>query len=114
VPALVELARGELAHIRRRPFPAVEWASAEELAERVVTDGEGFDPLHVSIALRCTPTFVRRSRLARGREAERGRKLRLDLLDPRALVDAGMSIRQASAVSGAQRSTLASRLARCP
>lgn len=109
---LVALARLELQRIRRRAFAPIAYSDGADLAAQVVADGEGFEPLHVSIALRCTPTFVRRARICAGRDAERGRRVRLDRLDPRALVDAGFSLRQASAVSGVPRSTLAGRLAR--
>ena len=108
---LVRLARAELAHIRRRSFPALAYATADELAERVVHEGEGVDAPAVAFALRCTPTFVRRARLAQGREPELGRIVDV-VLEPRALVDAGMSLRQVSAVLGVPRSTLHERLAR--
>jgi hypothetical protein len=111
VDELVRLARSELTHIRRRTFPALAWATADELAERVVDEGEGVDAPVVAMALRCTPTFVRRARLARGRDTELGRVVRV-ALEPRALVDAGMSLRQVSAVLGGPPSTLHERLAR--
>lgn len=109
---LVDLARQELQHLRRRAFAPIAFDDAADLSARVIEDGEGCDPLFVSIALRCTPTFVRRARVRAGRDAERGLKVRLADLDPRALVDAGLSIRQAAVVSGVPRSTLSDRLAR--
>lgn len=109
---VLDQARAELRHIRRRPFPPLGYDNAGELAERVVGEGEGFEPLQVAIALRCTPTFVRRSRVAAGCDPECGHHVEVDVHDPRALVHAGLSIRQASAVLGVPRSTLAGRLAR--
>jgi hypothetical protein len=111
-PTLLALARDELRHIRRRAFPAVAWEDGVELAARVLGDGEGLQPGDVAFALRCTPTFVRRTRLANGREPEHGRTVRMDQLDARALMDAGMSLRQAAVATGVPRSTLAGRLAR--
>jgi hypothetical protein len=108
---LVELARDELVHIRRRTFPPLAYDSALELGERVVDEGEGVDAAGVAVALRCTPTFVRRARLARGREPERGRVADVEL-DARSLRTAGLSLRQVSAVLGVPRSTLHERLAR--
>lgn len=105
-------ARDELAHIRRRAFPSIAYTTAAELAERVISEGEGHDPLAVAIALRCTPTFVRRARLAHGRDAERGRIVPDVELEPRALLDAGLSYRQVAAVLGVPRSTLHDRMAR--
>lgn len=46
--------------------------SAVDLTAEMVRDGEGLPPLHVAIALRCTPTFVRRARAASGRDTETG------------------------------------------
>jgi hypothetical protein len=74
-------------------------------------DGEGVAPLQVSIALRCTSTFVRRARIARGREPEHGRVVDVEL-EPRALLAAGLSYRQVAVVLGVPRSTLHERIAR--
>jgi hypothetical protein len=108
---LTELARVELRSIRRRAFPALSYDSADELVERVIRDGEGVAPLQVSIALRCTSTFVRRARIARGREPEHGRVVDVEL-EPRALLAAGLSYRQVAVVLGVPRSTLHERIAR--
>jgi hypothetical protein len=110
--ALLAGARAELRHIRRRAFPAVVWEDAVELAARVLGDGEGVDARVVAISLRCTPTFVRRTRVVAGREPEHGRVVSVETLEPRALVAAGMSIRQVAAVVGMPRSTLHGQLAR--
>jgi hypothetical protein len=104
--SLVAQARAEVRAIRRRPFAPLRYETADELAERIISDGEGVDALRVAIAMRCTPTFVRRARIARGRDPEHGRVVDLDALEPRALLDAGLSVRQAAAVLGLPRSTL--------
>jgi hypothetical protein len=109
---LVREARAELRAIRRRVLPRVAYETADELALRVVDDGEGFDTQRVALALCCTPTFVRRARLAHGREPEYGRVVELDALEPRTLLDAGFSVRQAAAVLGVPRSTLHEHVAR--
>lgn len=108
----VDGARAELRRIRRRPFAVVEYDNADELAQRVIDEGEGFPIVDVAIALRCTPKFVRRARIAHECEPERGQRVALDELTPEALLEAGLSIRQVSAVVGVPRSTLAERLAR--
>lgn len=108
---LVKQAREELRRIRRRSFPAIAYDTADELGDLVVRDGEGVDALGVAIALRCTPTFVRRQRIVRGRDPEYGRVVDVEL-SARSLRDAGLSIRQVSAVLGVPRSTLHERLAR--
>ena len=110
--ALLEAARAELAHIRRRAFPDVSWEDASELAARVLRDGEGVDAGTVAIALRCTRTFVRKTRLVASRHPDTGRRVRLEVLDPALLVGAGLSIRQVAVVVGVPRSTLHGRLAR--
>jgi hypothetical protein len=109
---LVEQARAELCSIRRRAFAPMRYETADELAERVIGEGEGVDALRVSIALRCTPTFVRRARLAQGRDPDYGHVVLLDVLSPRSLLDAGFSVRTAAAVLGMSRSTLHEHAAR--
>lgn len=109
-PTVLAGARDELASIRRRRFPVTTVRDGDDLRERIVRDGEGLDPLEVAIALRCTPTMVRRTRLVHGRDAERGKRVTLLALEPRALVAAGMSIRTAAAVTGVARSTLHDRV----
>jgi hypothetical protein len=70
--ALTE-ARGCLAGLLRRAMARVPGETALELAERIVDDGEGWEPRAVADAMRCTPTFVRRARLVLGRDPETGR-----------------------------------------
>jgi hypothetical protein len=98
-------ARDELAHIRRRRFQIGVVRDGDDLRARVLSDGESATPEVVAMALRCTPTFVRRVRLAAGRDVDRGRALRLEL-EPRALRGAGMSIRAIALATGVARSTL--------
>ena len=102
-------ASDELARIKRRPLANLHCETAVDLAELVVARGQGFTALEVSVALRCTPTFVRRARLAAGVEPERGRAVRVNghgLERGVGLVANGMSVRAAAAVVGVAKSTL--------
>lgn len=71
----------------------------------MLREGEGASVAVVALALRCTPTFVRRVRVSTGRDAERGRVLEIEP-DPRALRDAGLSLRAVALATGVPRSTL--------
>lgn len=110
--ALIDEAWRELRGIRRRTLAALAYEDGGELDELILDRGEGFEPTIVAVNLRCTPTRVRRARIARGRDPEHGHVVELDALDPRALIDAGLSIRQTAAVLGLPRSTLHGRLVR--
>lgn len=103
-------ARDELARIKRRRFPVAPIRDGDDLRERIVRDGEGMEPITVAIALRCTPTYVRRTRIIAGRDAESGKRVTLLALEPRALLAAGMSVRAASALTGIPRSTIQDRV----
>jgi len=111
---VIERARLELDALRR-PLAGPAGESAVDLAAEVVAGGEGWHALDVAIALRCTPTFVRRARLAAGRDPERGSALPPVEANGSPvefgvqLLAAGYSVRQASAISGVARSTLHSR-----
>ncbi len=109
-------ARGELDHLRRRSLSSqLHVETATDLRALVVDRGQGFTPLEVSVALRCTPTFVRRARVAAGVEPERGRAVRVNGGGVELgveLIAAGMSVRAASAVVGVPRSTLNDRARR--
>jgi hypothetical protein len=115
---LLRRARTLLDAIVRRPLAGPAGDRAIDLAAEVVRSGEGWDVRDVSIALRCTPTFVRRARLAAGRDAESGRALSIELVNGTPvvfgveLVRAGYSLRAASAISGVARSTLHDRARR--
>ena len=103
-------ARAELAVIVRRDLAPTLYAdTAADLAELIVERGESYSPLELSVALRCTPTMVRRARLAAGRDAERGRPVQLNGNGKALgleLLAAGLSVRAASLISGTARSTL--------
>jgi hypothetical protein len=109
--ALTE-ARGCLAGLLRRAMARVPGETALELAERIVDDGEGWEPRAVADAMRCTPTFVRRARLLLGRDPETGRLTAGG--DPMAVAvelrAAGRSFRTIARLTGIPRSTLADRL----
>lgn len=107
-------ARAELAHLRRRRFAVGVTRDGDDLRERVLAEGEGVAVELVALALRCTPTLVRRVRLASGRDAERGRLVELTGMEPRALRDAGLSLRAIASVTGVSRSTLHDRLSTHP
>lgn len=63
----------ELTSSTRRTMVPSTAESATELAERIVEDGSGWDVADVASAMRCTPTFVQRARLAAGRDPVTGR-----------------------------------------
>lgn len=106
--AIVEEARRALAHATRRALPPDTTETAEELGDRIVEDGGGWTAEDVSLACRCTPSFVRRARLERGRDPETGyTPPDADPMDTaRVLIDAGRSTRAVSALTGIPRSTL--------
>jgi len=109
LPGLVRAALAELHDIRRRRFPATS-APLDDLHDRIVDDGEGLPANEVALALRCTPTLVRRARLVDGRDPDHGRHVRADT--PADMLDAGLSYRAVAAVTGIPRSTLAQHHAR--
>jgi hypothetical protein len=105
-------ARACLAGILRRTMASVTGETADELAERIVEDGEGWTAEDVALALRCTPTFVRRSRLSLGRDPETGYSAPDG--DPMAVAlelrERGRSLRTIARLTGIPRSTLHSRM----
>jgi hypothetical protein len=105
-------ARACLAGILRRTMATVTGETAAELAERIVEDGEGWEAEDVALALRCTPTFVRKSRLSLGRDPETGYSAPDG--DPMAVAlelhGRGRSIRTIARLTGIPRSTLHGRL----
>src|SRR4051794_31699081 len=101
------MSRGRVA--AGRPHAELRAESLEDLGALVVDRGEGFDAQTVAISLRCTPTLVRRARLAAGLEPERGRPLEVNGNGPALgleLVANGYSLRAAALISGTPRSTL--------
>jgi hypothetical protein len=116
---LVRQARAELDAIRRRPLAQLHAESADDLRELVLERGEGFPAADVAVALRCTPTFVRRARLAAGRDPEHGRLVQMHQMENGngaalglELVANGHSIRAAAAIAGVAKSTLADHVRR--
>ena len=109
---VLQRARDELDAIVRRPLADLRPETADDLREQVLERGEGFPVTDVATAMRCTPTFVRRARIAAGRDPEHGRPVtvngngsRLDhALD--LVIVGGLSVRAAAAATGVPRSTL--------
>lgn len=111
---VLRAARDELSHLRRRRFAVGAVHDGDDLRERVLRDGRGLPPREVALALRCTPTLVRRTRLAGGCDPERGHPIELERFDAAALLAAGMSYRAVELVLGTARSTLHDRRSNPP
>lgn len=114
LPALITQARAELDAWIRRPFAPDTTETWEELAARIVSDGWGVSARDCALAMRCTPTMVRRARLAAGRSPEYGYPLPEDggdrLTWARALNAAGLSLGQIQGLTGIPKTTLHRRL----
>jgi hypothetical protein len=110
--AILTDARAELMRTMRRPMANGTTETLEEYTERIVNDGCGWPVDDVASALHCTPTFVRRVRLACGRDPETGNTP--PDADPWELAQTlrmeGRSYRTIAALTGIPRSTLADRL----
>lgn len=75
--AVLEAARSELDHIRRRSQPdAAAVESREDRDRRIVEDGAGWPAQTVAIAMRCGVRDVHNARAAAGRDLERGQPRR--------------------------------------
>jgi lambda repressor-like predicted transcriptional regulator len=113
---LVEAAQAELDAWIRRPFAPDTTDTLEDLCARIVGDGWGVSADECARAMRCTPTLVRRARLAAGRHPDSGYTLperdRDTLLWARALDRVGLSLRQIEALTGVPKSTLHDHLSR--
>ena len=103
-PGIVEQARAELEAWKRRPDPPPQGESMDELIDRVC-EHAGWPAKEVALALRCTPTFVRRARLARDRHPDTGRE-EGSLQQARDLISQGYSLRQVAMLTGIPKSTL--------
>ena len=100
-----ELMRAELDAWRRRPDPPPQGESMDELKRRVLTDGKGWTPHEVALAMRITPTFVRNVRNEAERDPQTGRpdnRLARGLK----LLEDGLSLRQVERITGVPKSTL--------
>jgi hypothetical protein len=115
---LLRRAHDELEAIVRRPVAGVTADSYADMSAEIVSRGEGFGVKEVSIGLRCTPTLIRRVRLAAGRHPETGRALAVEQANGQPvafgveLVRGGYSVRAAAMIVGVPRSTLHSRARR--
>jgi hypothetical protein len=107
---LVRVATHEFDSYVRRQLAPDTTESLEELCARIVSDGWGVSTDDCARAMRCTPTLVRRARLAALRHPESGYPLPERESDPmawaRALDDAGLSLRQVEELTGVPKSTL--------
>jgi hypothetical protein len=77
----------------------------EDLKARILREGQGWTPKEVALAMRVTPTLVRNVRTEAERDPEYGRPDG-SLAHGLALLDAGLSIRQAAQITGIPKSTL--------
>jgi hypothetical protein len=71
--AILKLAEEELDRIRISRGHAGVAETLDELFDRIVALGEGWEANDVAIALRTTASIVRRARRERGRETEKGK-----------------------------------------
>lgn len=117
---LTEEAQAELESWVRRPLAPDTTETWEELAARIVGDGWGIEADECARAMRCTPTMVRRARLAEMRHPDTGYHLphAPDPLSWAIQLDRlGLTLRQIEAITGVAKSTLhghLTRLARRP
>ena len=105
VAEVMRRARAELEAWQRRPEPPPEGETFDDLARRIVDEGEGWTPQEVALAMRVTPTLVRRVRQDAERDPEYGRPDG-SLAHGLALLEAGLSLRQAAQITGIPKSTL--------
>lgn len=111
VEAIMAEARAELEAWKRRPLTApTAVETLDDLKVRIV-ECNGWEVRDVAVAMRCTDALVRVARVEAGCEPEYGEQLDEPLpTDPRAralaLVDLGMSYRQAEAICGISIATI--------
>jgi hypothetical protein len=70
---VLELAKDELDRIKYSRGHAGEAETLEDLFDRIVAAGEGWEANDVAISLRVTASIVRRARRERGRDQEKGK-----------------------------------------
>jgi hypothetical protein len=106
----LDAARAELGSWLRRPLVPETTETLEELCARVVSDGWGITADECAVAMRCTPTLVRRARLAELRHPDTGRSLPERGAGGKgwalALDACGLSLRQIEGLTGVPKSTL--------
>lgn len=112
---LLDEARAELDAWLRRPLAHDTTETWEELAARIVGDGWGVTAQECAMAMRCTPTMVRRARLAEMRHPDTGYHLP-EAPDPITwaieLDRMGLSLREIEGITGVAKSTLHDRISR--
>src|SRR3954471_16814705 len=107
--ALTEQAQAELDTYVRRPLAPDTTETWEELAGRIVADGWGVTAAACAMAMRCTPSMVRRARLAELRHPDTGYSLPVEadaVAWAMALDVAGLTLRQIEAVTGVSKSSV--------
>lgn len=110
---LTEEAQAELDAWVRRPLAPDTTETWEEIAARIVGDGWGLASEECAMAMRCTPTMVRRARLAEMRHPDTGYHLPAphDPITWAIQLDGlGLTLRQIETVTGVAKSTLHDRL----
>jgi DNA-binding IclR family transcriptional regulator len=113
--ALLEAAEAELGAQLRRPLAPDTTETLDELMARIVQDGWGITAEECAVAMRCTPTLVRRARLEARRHPDTGYALPEFEGDvwkwARRLDQVGLSVRQIEALTALPKSTLHRRFA---
>jgi len=98
--------------IRRAKVTPGREETEKEFAARALKDGRGFTLSVASTALRCTPTRLKRIRLAGGKTLDLGEPLIVEAPDgdverrARTLAERGMSVRQMEMLTGMSKSWL--------
>lgn len=92
----------------RRRFVAHRTETLDELCARIITDGRGISDRDCAVAMRCTTTLVRRSRLEAGCHPDTGEALPAAAGDAltwaRELAAAGLPVRQIERLTGVSKS----------
>jgi hypothetical protein len=104
-PAIEAAARAELEAWRRRTEPVPDGETLDDLKARILHDGQGWTPQEVALAMRVTPTLVRKVRVEGERDPEYGRPDG-SLQKGIALLSQGLSLRQVERITGIPKSTL--------
>lgn len=102
---IVIAARSELAAWKRRPDPAPEGETGEQMIARLIREGEGWDVADVALAFRTSPRLVRRWRIEHDRNPDTGR-IEGSLADAQQLLAEGKTLRQVAMLTGIPKSTL--------
>jgi hypothetical protein len=97
--------RSELDAWRVRPEAPPEGETEDQMARRVIDEGEGWAAKDVAVAFRCSASQVRRWRLEHERNPETGRK-EGSLAHARDLISEGLSLRQVAVLTSIPKSTL--------